>query len=107
MNTWNTITRLDYRKVSKAQAILEVICDESNIPILEALRTSGESSVTDLIVQTRLSKTDLEHRLAMLAGMLLVLERQDGSGKGYYRLDDNYLRKIAGTVGGFRLGHLV
>ena len=101
MNTWNTITRLDYRKVSKAQAMLELICDEPNIPILESLRISGESSVTDLIVHTRLSKVDLEDRLAVLTGMLLVLERKDGSGKRHYRLNESYLNKIAGIVGMF------
>lgn len=109
MNTRNTITRPDYRKISQVQALLEVICDESSMLIIESLRLHGISSLSDLIVQTGIEKFLLEEQMHLLVDQGIVQELEELSG-AVFVLDEIYLARIAGfanRVGAFGPGYEV
>lgn len=106
MNAWNTITKLDYRKTSQAQTILELICDESNMLIIEALRLSGSSSLIDLVVQTSLEQEQLVLQLEELIVSGIVKVDNDLEEK-YYLLNEKYLARIALIAGSFGPGRVL
>lgn len=106
MNAWNTITKLDYRKTGQAQFILELICDETNMLIIEALRLSGISSLIDLVVQTSLEQERVILQLEELttAGLVLV---DDNLTEKYYLLNEKYLARIALIASSFGPGRVL
>lgn len=93
MDTWNTITRKSRTRLTRALSVLEILCHEENIPILEFLRTKEQTSLAELYLETGESPEKLEKRLASLCDTGCVIHGSVTMGRTY-RLDPERIAQV-------------
>jgi ArsR family transcriptional regulator, virulence genes transcriptional regulator len=85
-------------KAEEAAAFLGAMANPVRLLILCSL-VDGEKSVTDLVAKATISQSAISQHLSKMRNLELVATRRDGQTI-YYRLADNDVRKILGTIYG-------
>ncbi|MCB0632729.1 MAG: hypothetical protein R2824_06415 [Saprospiraceae bacterium] len=94
MDTWNTITQMSRTRLTKALLVLETLCNEENIPILEMLREKGKMTLAELYSNTGETPAKLELRLQNLCDTGCVIMEEAHIGSNGYQLDPVRIRQV-------------
>lgn len=95
MDTWNTITRTSRTRLNKALMVLETLCNEENIPLLEHIRKKEQTSLAELYLQTGIPPAKLESQLESLCETGCVVHETAAVGRSY-RLNPERIWQING-----------
>ena len=95
MDTWNTITRTSRTRLNRALLVLETLCNEENISILDLIRKKGKTSLADLYLQTGIAPGKLETQLEALCETGCVVHEMATIGSNY-RLNPERIWQING-----------
>jgi len=104
MHTWNTIVKTDTGKFTKALFILETLCEDQSISVLEYLRASRKASFLDLSLATSLDSFVLEEQLQKLCETGVVIQQEHITGSIYF-LDYERIAKVNAIAG--KLSHRI
>lgn len=94
MDTWNTITQMSRTRLTRALSMLETLCSEENIPILEMLRERGRVTLAELYSKTGEVPARLESRLQELCDTGCVIMEEARIGSNAYQLNPERIRQV-------------
>ena len=92
---------VDDATYARASELFGAFADPNRLKILDALRTSAELCVSDLMGVTQMTQSAVSHALKLLRRRRLVEKRREGRHV-YYRLHDDHVVKLVE----FALDHL-
>lgn len=95
MDTWNTITRTSRTRLTRALKVLETLCNEENIPLLEHIRNKEKTSLAELYLQTGIPPAKLEAQLESLCDTGCVVPEAAPMGRSF-RLNPDRIWQING-----------
>lgn len=95
MDTWNTITHLSRTRLRRAQFVLETLCSDEMIPVLDLLRQWGKMSLAELSLATGETSVILEEQLGLLCDTGCVVQEKATFGNSYW-LSPQRIRQING-----------
>lgn len=93
MDTWNTITKASRTRLNRALFVLETLCNEENILVLEHFRNQDNLTLADLYSKTAEAPAKLEMRLDALCDTGCVTYEAAASGN-IYRLNPERISRI-------------
>jgi len=95
MDTWNTITQSGRTRLKQALSVLETLCKEENISVMELLRSRERMTLAELYATTGEPPATLERRLESLCDTGCVIMEAVTLGMSY-RLNAEKIRQING-----------
>jgi DNA-binding IclR family transcriptional regulator len=81
-------------RLTRAVLLLETLCSEENIPILELLREKGRMTLAELYSKTGESPARLEVRLQSLCDTGCVTMEEARIGSNAYQLNPERIRQV-------------
>lgn len=94
MGTWNTITQMSRTRLTRAVLMLETLCSDENIPILEMLRERGRMTLAELYSKTGEAPARLEARLQDLCDTGCVIMEEARIGSNGYQLNPARIQQV-------------
>lgn len=95
MDTWNTITQMSRTRLNQALLVLETLCNEDNVSILDMLQEREQMTLADLYMKTGETPSKLQVRLESLCDTGCIVQETGAIGSSY-RLNPERIWQING-----------
>lgn len=92
MDTWNTTLRTSRTRLKRALSVLETLCREDNIPLMDVFRKKGKISFAELYFKTGEPPEQLEIRLESLCDTGCLIQESTDLGNSYRLNSDRILQ---------------